>query len=59
MPLFIIVQRICKSIVHAFCEESTKLTGCVDFDPSMNIRYGATCEINAESQKFEISDILV
>ena len=43
----------------AFCEESTKLTGCVDFDTSMNIRYGATCEINMESQKFEISDILI
>ena len=27
----------------AFCEESTKLTGCVDFDTSTNIRYGATC----------------
>ena len=25
----------------------------------MHIRYGATCEINAESQKFEISDILI
>ena len=25
----------------------------------MNIRYGATCEINTESQKFEISDILI
>ena len=25
----------------------------------MNIKYGATCEINAESQKFEISDILI
>ena len=43
----------------AFYEESTKLTGCVDFDTSMNIRYGATCEINTESQKFEISDILI
>ena len=43
----------------AFCEESTKLTGCVDFDTSMNIRYGATCEIDTESQKFEISDILI
>ena len=25
----------------------------------MNIRYGSTCEINTESQKFEISDILI
>ena len=25
----------------------------------MNIRYGATCEINTESQKFEISDISI
>ena len=25
----------------------------------MNIRYGATCEINTESQKFDISDILI
>ena len=25
----------------------------------MNIRYGATCKINTESQKFEVSDILI
>ena len=25
----------------------------------MNIRYGVTCEINTESQKFEISDICI
>ena len=25
----------------------------------MNIRYGATCEINTESKKLEISDILI
>ena len=25
----------------------------------MNIRYGATFEINTETQKFEISDILI
>ena len=54
-----IVERICKSINCAFCDENTKLTGCVDFDTSMNIRYGATCEINTKSQKFEISDILI
>ena len=43
----------------AFCEESPKLTGCVDIDTSMNIRYRATCEIDTESEKFEISDILI
>ena len=43
----------------AFCEESTILTVCVDFDTSMNIRYGGICEINANSQKFGISDILL
>jgi hypothetical protein len=31
----------------AFCEETTILTGCVDFDTIMNIRYGGICEINA------------
>ena len=25
----------------------------------MNIRYGATCEINTDTQKFEISQILI
>jgi hypothetical protein len=43
----------------AFCEESTILTGWVDFGASMNIRYGGIREINAKSQKFGISDILL
>jgi hypothetical protein len=42
----------------AVSEESTILTGCVDFDTSMNIRYGGICD-NANSQKFGISDILL
>ena len=56
-----IVGRICPQFLHnrAFCEESTKLTGCVDFDTSMNIRYGGISEINTESQKVEISDIFI
>ena len=33
----------------AVSEESTILTGCVDFDTSMNIRYGGIREINADS----------
>ena len=41
------------------CEESTKLTGCVNFDASMNIRYRGISEINTESQKVEISDIFI
>ena len=53
--------RISAQCLHncAFCEERTKLTGCVDFDTSMNIRYGGIFEINTESQKFEISDIFI
>jgi hypothetical protein len=39
-------------------KESTILTGCVDFDTSMNIRYRGIYEINANSQKFGISDII-
>ena len=42
----------------SFCKESTKITGWVHFDTSMNIRYAGMCEINAESQKVKISDIL-
>ena len=30
---------------RAFCEESTILTGCVDFYTNMNIRYRGICEI--------------
>ena len=41
------------------CTISTILTECVEFYTSMNIRYGAICEINAESQKITISDILI
>ena len=37
-----------------FCEESAKMTGCVDLDTSMSIRYGGIFEINAESNKFLI-----
>ena len=43
----------------AFCEENTMLTGSVDLYISMNIKYGAICENNAESQKMRISDILI
>ena len=35
------------------------MTGCVDFDASMSIRYESICETNAESQKFEIAKISV
>jgi hypothetical protein len=46
--------RIIESIKYcAFCEESTILTGCVDFDTSMNIRCRDICEINAISQRRE------
>ena len=56
-----IVGRISEQFVHnrAFCEESTILTGCVDFYTSMNIRYKGICEIKLESQKNRISDILI
>ena len=59
--LFQIVGRISTQFLHnrAFCEESTILTECVDFCRSMNIRYGAICEIDAESQKIRISHILI
>jgi hypothetical protein len=52
------VGRISESI-GAFCEESAILTGCVDFGTSMNIKYGGICEINANSEKFGISGILL
>ena len=32
------------------------LTECVDFCRRMNIRYGAICETNTESQIIRISD---
>ena len=38
---------------HAFCEESTILTVFVNFYTSMNIRFGAICEINLQRQKIE------
>ena len=47
-----------EAIVH-FVKKCTKLTGCVHFDTSMNIRYAGICEINTESQKYKISDILM
>ena len=36
-----------------------QLTGYVEFDKSINIRYAAICEIDTESQKFKISIILI
>ena len=33
---------------RAFCEETIKLTGRLDFDTSMNISQGGICKINAE-----------
>ena len=55
------VGRISTQFLHnrAFCEESTILTECVDVCRSMNIKYGAICEINAESQKIRIFDIII
>ena len=49
-----IVERISAQFLHnrAFCEESTTLTECIDVYTSMNIRYGAICQINAESQNY-------
>ena len=44
---------------RAFCEENTMLTESVDLYISMNIKYGAICENNSESQKMRISDILM
>jgi hypothetical protein len=61
--LFIIVGRIRSQFCSncAVSEESTILTVfyyvCLDFDTSMNIRYGGICEINADiliAKKFEI-----
>jgi hypothetical protein len=37
------------AIIVQYSEESTILTVCVDFDTSMNIRYGGICELNADS----------
>ena len=56
-----VVGQISGQFVHnrAFCEESTILTGCVDFYTSTNIRYRGICEINSESQKIITSDILI
>ena len=56
-----VVGRISEQFLNnrAFCEESTILTGCVDFYTSMNIRYRGICEINPESQENRISDILI
>ena len=36
-----------------------KLTGYVEFDKSINIRYAAIFEIDTESQKFQIFVILI
>ena len=57
----IIVGRISAQFLHnrASCEESTILKECVDFCTSINIKYGAICEINAENQKIRVSDILM
>ena len=57
----LIVERISAPFLHnrAFCEESTTLTECIDVYTSMNIKYGAICQINAESKKIKISDILI
>ena len=50
-----LVGRISAQFLNnrAFCEESTILTECVEFRMSMNIRYGAICEMNVENQNLE------
>ena len=51
----LIVGRISAQFLHnrAFCEESTILTGCEDFCRSMNIRYGAICDLTLKAKKIE------
>ena len=49
---YILVGRKAHNHNNAFCEKKYDiLTECVDFYATMNIKYGAIIEINAESQK--------